>query len=141
MSTQPIIQIRSLSKSYGAKTVLKHLTLDIFPGQVIGYIGPNGAGKSTTVKILTGLIPDFDGEVIINGLNMAQNPQEIKRLIGYVPENAEIYEVLTPMEYLDFIGKLYNMEERVVTERAQKLLGAFGLGANLNDRMDTFSKG
>lgn len=141
MSTEPIIQIRKLSKSYGSKTVLKHLTLDIFPGQVIGYIGPNGAGKSTTVKILTGLIPDFDGEVIINGLNMAQNPQEIKRLIGYVPENAEIYEVLTPMEYLDFIGKLYNMEEEVVTDRAQKLLGAFGLSANLNDRMDTFSKG
>ncbi|RKR81170.1 ABC-2 type transport system ATP-binding protein [Mucilaginibacter gracilis] len=141
MSTEPIIQIRNLSKSYGSKTVLKHLTLDIFPGQVIGYIGPNGAGKSTTVKILTGLIPDFEGQVTINGLNMAQNPQEIKRLIGYVPENAEIYEVLTPMEYLDFIGKLYNMEEAVVTERAQKLLGAFGLGSNLNDRMDTFSKG
>lgn len=141
MSTAPLIQIRNLSKSYGSKTVLKHLTLDIFPGQVIGYIGPNGAGKSTTVKILTGLIPDFDGEVIVNGLNMAQNPQEIKRLMGYVPENAEIYEVLTPMEYLDFIGKLYDMEEDVVTERAQKLLSAFGLSANLNDRMDTFSKG
>jgi ABC-2 type transport system ATP-binding protein len=141
MSTDPIIQIRGLSKSYGTKTVLKHLTLDIFPGQVIGYIGPNGAGKSTTVKILTGLIPDFEGEVIINGLNMADNPQEIKKLIGYVPENAEIYEVLTPMEYLDFIGKLNNMEQDVVTERSQKLLGAFGLTANLNDRMDTFSKG
>ncbi|EHQ27274.1 ABC transporter ATP-binding protein [Mucilaginibacter paludis] len=141
MSTVPLIQIRNLSKSYGSKMVLKHLTLDIFPGQVIGYIGPNGAGKSTTVKILTGLIPDFEGEVIVNGLNMAQNPQDIKRLMGYVPENAEIYEVLTPMEYLDFIGKLYDMEEDVVTERAQKLLGAFGLSANLNDRMDTFSKG
>jgi len=141
MSTEPLIQIRNLSKSYGSKTVLKQLTLDIFPGQVIGYIGPNGAGKSTTVKILTGLIPDFDGEVIINGLNMAQNAQDIKRLIGYVPENAEIYEVLTPMEYLDFIGKLYDMEEDVVSERAQKLLTAFGLSANLNDRMDTFSKG
>jgi ABC-2 type transport system ATP-binding protein len=141
MSTEPIIQIRSLSKSYGSKTVLKHLTLDIYPGQVIGYIGPNGAGKSTTVKILTGLIPEFDGQVIINGMNMADNPQEIKALIGYVPENAEIYEVLTPMEYLDFIGKLNNMEQDVVTERSQKLLGAFGLSANLNDRMDTFSKG
>jgi len=141
MSTDPIIQIRSLSKSYGAKTVLKHLTLDIYPGQVIGYIGPNGAGKSTTVKILTGLIPDFEGQVVINGLNMADNPQEIKKLIGYVPENAEIYEVLTPMEYLDFIGKLNNMEQDVITERSQKLLGAFGLSTNLNDRMDTFSKG
>jgi ABC-2 type transport system ATP-binding protein len=141
MDKQPIIQIRNLSKAYGDKTVLKHLTLDIFPGQVIGYIGPNGAGKSTTVKILTGLIPDFNGEVIISGMNMAENPQEIKRLIGYVPENAEIYEVLTPMEYLDFIGKLNNMEQDVITDRAQKLLGAFGLSSNLNDRMDTFSKG
>ena len=141
MSDLPLIQIRNLSKTYDTKTVLKSLTLDIFPGQVIGYIGPNGAGKSTTVKILTGLIPDFTGEVIINGMSMADNPQEIKRLMGYVPENAEIYEVLTPMEYLDFIGKLYDMEEHVITERAQKMLGAFGLSTNLNDRMDTFSKG
>jgi len=141
MSTTPLIQISNLRKSYGSKQVLKGLTLDIYPGQVIGYIGPNGAGKSTTVKILTGLIPDFEGEVIVDGYNLAQNPLEIKRLMGYVPENAEIYEVLTPMEYLDFIGKLYELEEDVLTERAQKLLTAFGLGSNLNDRMDTFSKG
>jgi ABC-2 type transport system ATP-binding protein len=141
MDVSPIIQIRNLSKSYGPKVVLKSLTLDIFPGQVIGYIGPNGAGKSTTVKILTGLIPDFEGEVIVDGINMMQDPQEIKRLMGYVPENAEIYEVLTPMEYLNFIGKLYGMEEDTVNDRAVKLLRAFGLGNNLNDRMDTFSKG
>jgi len=101
MSEQPIIQLKNLSKSYGSKEVLKHITLDIYPGQVIGYIGPNGAGKSTTVKILTGLIPDFNGQVMVTGLNMASNQQEIKKLIGYVPENAEIYDVLTPMEYLD----------------------------------------
>ncbi|MBW4890376.1 ABC transporter ATP-binding protein [Mucilaginibacter sp. HMF5004] len=141
MSTAPLIQIKNLTKSYGSKQVLKGLTLDILPGQVIGYIGPNGAGKSTTVKILTGLIPDFEGELIVDGYNMNTNPLEIKRLIGYVPENAEIYEVLTPMEYLDFVGKLYELEEDVLTERSQKLLTAFGLGANLNDRMDTFSKG
>ncbi|GAB2699265.1 ABC transporter ATP-binding protein [Mucilaginibacter koreensis] len=137
----PLIQIRNLAKTYGDKTVLKHLTLDIYPGQVIGYIGPNGAGKSTTVKILTGLIPEFQGEVIVNGISLSQNPMEIKRMIGYVPENAELYDVLTPMEYLDFIGKLYGMEEKQLQERARRLLTAFGLGSNLNDRMDTFSKG
>jgi len=141
MDATPLIQIRNLSKSYGSKLVLKNLSLDIFPGQVIGYIGPNGAGKSTTVKILTGLIPDFEGEVIVDGINMANNPLEIKRLMGYVPENAEIYEVLTPTEYLQFIGKLYGMEENVLDERIVKLLGAFGLANNINDRMDTFSKG
>lgn len=141
MNDQALIQIRNLSKSYGPKLVLKNLSLDIFPGQVIGYIGPNGAGKSTTVKILTGLIPDFNGEVLVDGINMAQNPLEIKRLIGYVPENAEIYDVLTPMEYLDFIGKLYDMEEAVLHDRSKKLLTAFGLGDNIDQRMDTFSKG
>jgi ABC-2 type transport system ATP-binding protein len=140
-ATSPLIQIRNLSKSYGAKAVLKNLSLDIFPGQVIGYIGPNGAGKSTTVKILTGLIPDFTGQVTVDGIDMAENPQEIKKLIGYVPENAEIYDVLSPMEYLDFIGKLYGMEYQILQERALRLLTAFGLGNNANDRMDTFSKG
>jgi len=141
MSEQPIIQLKNLSKSYGSKEVLKHITLDIYPGQVIGYIGPNGAGKSTTVKILTGLIPDFNGQVMVTGLNMASNQQEIKKLIGYVPENAEIYDVLTPMEYLDFIGKLYGMDEGTLHQRAKKLLSAFGLEANADSRMDTFSKG
>lgn len=141
MSETPLIQIRDLRKSYGEKEVLKGINLDIYPGQVIGYIGPNGAGKSTTVKILTGLIPDFRGEVIVDGISMAQDALGIKKLIGYVPENAEIYDVLTPTEYLDFIGKLYGMEENALQERAQKLLTAFGLGTNMNDRMDTFSKG
>lgn len=141
MSETPLIQIRDLRKSYGEKEVLKGINLDIYPGQVIGYIGPNGAGKSTTVKILTGLIPDFRGEVIVDGISMAQDALGIKKLIGYVPENAEIYDVLTPTEYLDFIGKLYGMEENALQERVQKLLTAFGLGTNMNDRMDTFSKG
>lgn len=141
MNETPLIEIRNLSKSYGEKWVLKKLNLDIYPGQVIGYIGPNGAGKSTTVKILTGLIPGFSGEVLIGGMNMKDNPQEIKKLIGYVPENAEIYDVLTPAEYLDFIGKLYGMEEALLQERSRKLLQAFGLGSVLGDRMDTFSKG
>ncbi|HJP63422.1 MAG TPA: ABC transporter ATP-binding protein [Mucilaginibacter sp.] len=141
MSDTPLIEIRNLSKSYGQKQVLKNLSLDIYPGQVIGYIGPNGAGKSTTVKILTGLIPDFEGEVLVEGISMAKDPLAIKKLFGYVPENAEIYDVLTPMEYLDFIGKLYSMEENALQDRARKLLGAFGLAVNADDRMDTFSKG
>jgi ABC-2 type transport system ATP-binding protein len=141
MSATPLIQIRNLSKSYDTKVVLKNLSIDIYPGQVIGYIGPNGAGKSTTVKILTGLIPDFEGEVIVDGFSMADNPLEIKKLMGYVPENAEIYDVLTPLEYLDFIGKLYGMEEAPLNDRIMKLLTAFGLGNNTTDRMDTFSKG
>src|SRR5580698_4592323 len=101
----PAISISHLSKTYGGNLVLKDISLDVYPGQIIGYIGPNGAGKSTTVKILTGLIPDFEGSVTINGLDLRANPLEIKRTIGYIPENAEIYDVLTPMEYLQFTGR------------------------------------
>ncbi|MDR6737582.1 MULTISPECIES: ABC transporter ATP-binding protein [unclassified Sphingobacterium] len=140
-SILPLIRIVDLKKSYGTKEILKGINLDIFPGQVIGYIGPNGAGKSTTVKILTGLIEDFTGTVEINGINIQEDPLAVKTLLGYVPENAELYEVLTPIEYLDFVGKLYGMENNIILERSLKLLTAFGLESNANNRMDTFSKG
>ncbi|APU99084.1 MULTISPECIES: ABC transporter ATP-binding protein [Sphingobacterium] len=140
-SILPLIRIVDLKKSYGVKEILKGINLDIFPGQVIGYIGPNGAGKSTTVKILTGLIEDFTGTVEVNGINIQEDPLAVKALLGYVPENAELYDVLTPMEYLDFVGKLYGMEDNVIQERSLKLLAAFGLESNVNNRMDTFSKG
>jgi len=140
-SSTPHIHIKGLKKSYGPKLVLKGIDLSIYPGQVIGYIGPNGAGKSTTVKILAGLIPDFEGEVHILGQNLRDTNSQVKARIGFVPENAEIYEVLTPLEYLDFVGKLYAMDEELIHERALKLLTAFGIANSAKDRMDTFSKG
>lgn len=139
--SKPIIQISDLRKSYGSKQILKGINLDIYPGQVIGYIGPNGAGKSTTVKVLTGLIDDFEGQVIINGIDIQRDPLAVKSQIGYVPENAELYDVLTPMEYLDFVGKLYGMEDALIEQRTLQLLQAFGLEGQANNRMDTFSKG
>lgn len=138
---QPIISIKGLEKWYDTKHILKGIDLDIYPGQIIGYIGPNGAGKSTTVKILCGLIADFKGEVAVDGVDLRDDPMAIKGKIGYVPENAELYDVLSPLEYLDFVGKLYGMEEAVIRSRAEQLLASFGLGEKQNSRMDTFSKG
>lgn len=138
---EPIIAIRGLRKNYGQKQVLKGIDLDVYPGQIIGYIGPNGAGKSTTVKILIGLLGDFEGEVSILGQDLRKDTLAVKGLVGYVPENAEIYEVLTPMEYLSFVGKLYGMEDALIEERAGRMLQAFGLLENKDQRMDTFSKG
>jgi ABC-2 type transport system ATP-binding protein len=142
MDTQtPILTIQHLHKSYGDKQVLKDINLEIYPGQVIGYIGPNGAGKSTTVKILCGLLTDYEGEVSIKGYDLKKETLEVKKIIGYVPELAELYDVLTPFEYLNFIGALYGMEEDVCQERIQKMMSAFGLLPNIHQRMDSFSKG
>lgn len=138
---EPIIQIRKLNKYYGDKHVLNDISLDIFPGQVIGYIGPNGAGKSTTVKILCGLLSDFQGDVIVKGFDVRKQAVEVKALIGYVPEMAELYDVLTPNEFLSLMGALYKMPRELVAERARNMMDAFGMGGNMDQRMDTFSKG
>ncbi len=140
-SPAPIISIRNLYKSYGSKHVLKDINLEVYPGQVIGYIGPNGAGKSTTVKILCGLITDYEGEVNIKGFDLKKNTLDVKRIIGYVPEIAEMYDVLTPMEYLQFSGALYGMDEDLCRERIHRMMRAFDLHNNIDQRMDSFSKG
>lgn len=138
---EPVISIKHLFKSYGAKPVLKDINLDAYPGQVIGYIGPNGAGKSTTVKILCGLLTDYEGDVCIKGFDLKTQTLEVKKRIGYVPEMAELYDVLTPMEYLSFTGSLYGLDEAVCRERIIRMMHAFGLSANVDQRMDSFSKG
>lgn len=138
---EPIIRIQNLNKYYGSNHVLKNISIDIEPGQVIGYIGPNGAGKSTTVKILVGLLSDFTGDVYVKGIDIRKNPLAVKSLIGFVPEMAELYDVLTPNEFLSLMGSLYGLTQEVVNERAGRMLDAFGMGGNMDQRMDTFSKG
>ncbi|HWJ25439.1 MAG TPA: ABC transporter ATP-binding protein [Flavisolibacter sp.] len=137
----PVISIKHLNKNYGSKKVLNDINLDVYPGQVIGYIGPNGAGKSTTVKILCGLLTDYEGNVTIKGRDVKQDTLEVKKVIGYIPEIAELYDVLTPEEYLNFTGSLYGLDEKLCHNRIQKMLQAFGLLPNINQRMDSFSKG
>lgn len=138
---EPIIQIENLCKYYSKKQVLFNISLNIQPGQVIGYIGPNGAGKSTTVRILAGLDENYTGTVKIKGIDVKENPLAVKRIIGYIPELAELYDVLTPMEFLLLVGRLHDMEDEQIEERATRMLDFLGLKEHLHERMDTFSKG
>jgi ABC-2 type transport system ATP-binding protein len=138
---QPIISLQSVHKSYGTKQVLNGINLTIQAGQVIGYIGPNGAGKSTTVKILCGLIDDYEGTVEVAGINLRDDLLAVKRKIGYVPELAELYDVLTPREFLTLMSELYELPEATAQERILKMLQALGLETQIDQRMDTFSKG
>ncbi|MCR2044886.1 ABC transporter ATP-binding protein [Anaerosalibacter massiliensis] len=138
---EPIITIRGLKKSFGTKKVLKEINLDVYKGQIIGYIGPNGAGKSTTVKIMLGLIEDYEGEIKILGQDISNGDVEYKSKIGYVPETAEIYDNLTGREYLTFIGELYGLDYDEVDEKAQKLMDLFGLKNVYDSRISSYSKG
>lgn len=138
---ESIITIENLSMSFGNKQVLKNINLNIERGQLIGYIGPNGAGKSTTVKIMLGLVTGYTGVVKIFGEDIKANSVDYKRKIGYVPEIADIYENLTPREYLGFIGELYGLKDKEVTEKAYALAKYFGVENVFDSRITTFSKG
>lgn len=141
MTSQILIDIRNLSKKYEQKLVLHGIDLQISAGQIIGYIGPNGAGKSTTVKILCGLISEFGGEITIFGKDLRTHSLEIKRQIGYIPENAALYESLTPLEFMEFVGEMRGLETEQTREKAGKLMNIFEMKPQLNQRIATFSKG
>lgn len=136
----PVIVTEGLSKSF-KDPVLKNITMQISSGEIIGYIGPNGAGKSTTIKILTGIIPEFDGKASVLGFDVSKEALEVKRRIGYIPENAALYDTLSPMEYLHFVGKLYGMQNELIDKKAKELLRVFELSNHTDARMSTFSKG
>jgi ABC-2 type transport system ATP-binding protein len=136
-----VITIDRLCKVYDGNYVLKYISLSFEAGQIIGYIGPNGAGKSTTIKILTGIIGDFEGNVHVLGMDVRKDSIAIKQKIGYIPENAALYDVLTPVEYLNFIGRLYGMELESIKKKSTELLHLFDLGTKMDQRMSGFSKG
>lgn len=140
-----IISLRGLRKSYRnkgeVKEVLKGIDLEVGAGKIIGYIGPNGAGKSTTVKILCGIIEDYAGEVEIFGAGLKNNATDIKRRIGYIPEDDALYDNLSPWEFLEFIASLYNMEASLAEEKINSFLNFFELDKEAHKRMNTFSKG
>lgn len=137
------IRIRDLKMRYkdSGDYVLKGVNLDVQPGQIVGYIGPNGAGKSTTVKVMLGMIEQYDGTVEIMGEDIRNNPVEHKRKIGYVPEIATIYESLTGFEYLAFIGELYKLNMKEVKEKGETLFELFGIKEAIDNRISSYSKG
>lgn len=141
----PVINVRYLTKSFRQgekdKQVLKGIDLEVYAGEVIGYLGTNGAGKSTTVKILCGILSDFEGEVNLMGHDVRKEALPLKRRIGYIPENATMYEHLTPVEYLEFIGTLYGLSKDYTDEKIRQMLTLFEMLDYANTRMTTFSKG
>src|SRR5262245_38691805 len=136
-----MIHTENLSREYGEKLALSDLNLHVEPGEILGFLGPNGAGKSTTVKILTGMIRPTRGRASVAGFDVVEQPLEMKRRIGYVPETAALYDGLTAVEYLDLISSLHHLDRTTADTRSGELLELFGLEADKHQRMREFSKG
>lgn len=136
-----MIEVFNLEKYYDDKHALKGISFTVHPGEILGFLGPNGAGKTTTVKILTGLIPASGGEARICGHSLSEQPLEVKRKIGYVPESGALYESLTAWEYLELIADLHHLDRRIFQRRAGEFLELFELQQEKNHRLAGFSKG
>ena len=136
-----MILTQRLSKYYDRKLALADLDLRVEPGEILGFLGPNGAGKSTTVKILTGLIRQSDGRASICGFDVATQPIEVKKRLGYVPETPALYDSLTAGEYLELISCLHHLDPKAAATRRGELLELFGLQGHREQRLSEFSKG
>jgi ABC-2 type transport system ATP-binding protein len=117
-----VIETRDLTKRFGAFTAVNGLTLQIPAGSVFGFLGPNGSGKSTSVKMMTGLLRPDSGEVWIDGLSVREQPVEVKRRIGVVPDDLALFHSLTIEEHLLLCGPLYGLSETETARRAEDLL-------------------
>ncbi|WP_208560724.1 ABC transporter ATP-binding protein [Marinilactibacillus kalidii] len=136
-----ILEMREVTKSFGGNNVLKGVNFAVYPGEIIGYIGPNGAGKSTTVKMILGLLQQDSGEIMIFGESLSGMGDTYKGRIGYVPENAELYDTLSAEEYLLFVGRLYGLEEEVIRRKSFAMMKILGIEAAYQNRLSSFSKG
>jgi ABC-2 type transport system ATP-binding protein len=136
-----VIEVSQLRKDFDGKEVLHGIAFTVRPGQATGYLGPNGAGKSTTVKILAGLLRPSGGRVTVCGFDLAEQPLEVKRRIGYVPESAALYNTLTPHEYLSLVAELHHLDRPVAAERIAQLLAAFQVAEAADRPLEALSKG
>lgn len=138
---QSSLQVRNLTKRYRGVDVVDHVDFTISAGEVTGYLGPNGSGKSTTVKMLAGLIAPTRGEILYNGEDIRRDLSGFKQRLGYVPEEAHVYPSMTALEYLQLVGRLRGMNERVLNERANELLRLFSLHLRRHSPLASYSKG
>jgi ABC-2 type transport system ATP-binding protein len=135
------VELKDVTKRYDELVAVNNLNLTIGTGEIFGLLGPNGSGKSTTLKMLTGLVEPTAGSVTVLGLDVQKQPVEVKKLVGYVPEAANIYEFLTGIEYLDFIADIYGVTATEKKERINEYLKALQLEGREGDMINSYSDG
>jgi len=133
------INVNEVTKLYDKQKALNKVSFEIKPGQIVGLLGPNGAGKSTMMKILTCFIPPSSGEAFINDLNVRENPLEVKKMIGYLPENNPLYLEMYVKEYLEFVGRVYKLPN--LKSRVAEMVKLTGLADEQHKKLEALSKG
>ncbi len=136
-----MIETFGLTRYYGRKSAVDHLDMRVEKGEVFGFIGPNGAGKTTTIRMLSCLIQPTDGTARVGRYDILEEPLQVKRIVGLVPENPPLYDRLTGREYLEFVGRLHKVSEGERRRRIDELLEAFKLGDVANQLIISYSRG
>jgi ABC-2 type transport system ATP-binding protein len=136
-----LIEVRDLVKRYGEHIAVDHLSFKVEKGQIYGFLGPNGAGKTTTMNIMTGYIGATEGEVIINGHNILEEPEAVKRSIGYLPEHPPLYNDMTPREYLNFAAELKGLDLDAADDAVGKVMQLTKIEDVQNRLISKLSKG
>ncbi|WP_376985510.1 ABC transporter ATP-binding protein [Bosea sp. R86505] len=141
MSGHDALVVRGLVKRFGGFTAVNDLNLTVRRGELYALLGPNGAGKTTTLRIVAGLLSPDAGEVSICGINRLRDPVAAKRVVAWLPDEPMVYDKLTPVEYLDFVAGLWQVEPAVTRQRRDALLETLDLTRVADQRCEGFSKG
>ena len=137
-----MLEIRNFSKTYKkGKKAVDNLTLTVEAGDIYGFIGHNGAGKSTTIKSVVGVLDFEEGEILIDGKSIRKSPVECKKVTAYIPDNPDIYEHLTGVKYLNFIGDIYEVPSKIRKERIAKYGDLLEITGSLGDLISSYSHG
>ncbi len=134
------IVIQNVTKYYGEQKALDNVSFEVRTGEIVGFLGPNGAGKSTMMKIITGFIPASSGLVMVDGLNIEEGSMEVKKKIGYLPENNPLYPEMYVREYLEFVGSLYK-SDIPLRKKIDNIIETTGLTVEQNKKIQSLSKG
>ena len=136
-----MINVEKLTKSFGPKLAVDHITFTVAKGEVLGFLGPNGAGKSTSMRMITGYLPPSEGSVTIGGFDIVDNPLEAKRRIGYLPENAPIYSDMSVAGFLNFCAEMRGLYGVAKKEAIDRVVEICFLNRVMQQSVDTLSKG
>ena len=136
-----MLRISHLTKTYGSKTAVSDLTLHIAPGEIYGFIGHNGAGKTTTLKACCGILPFDQGEILVDGISVKEDPLACKKRIAYIPDNPDLYEFLTGFQYLNFIADVFAIPKDERKRRIDQYAEVFSLTGDLGQPVSSYSHG